>query len=342
MPIAKRRILSKAITVEAAIGRDFKRNGKYQCARITDPKTEMDFLDTVEKAYQALYKLSTGRKLIEEINASGKSCVIFCGSLRGQRLHAGAAIMQDLGDKRASLERLALPLCDYGNMLINDDPGDNFDVDFSPIREKRVGNVRKYYKDVLTKEEKSFRDNNKNFQLMYLSVSQGHHDPESYVSQKCGITKEKLKNYLEGKERVNTSDNFRLSLGLYDHLLRGEGCDTAVRLTAEIGINSSGAGPTWFQKRKGITAFDLDKHAARHDVMLGHELIHAWRMMTGRRLVASGWEEEMMTVGLGPAANFPFTENRLRSEAGHPARTKYAAPAKTFVGKVMAAKYNVD
>jgi hypothetical protein len=35
-------------------------------------------------------------------------------------------------------------------------------------------------------------------------------------------------------------------------------------------------------------------------VALGHELIHAWRVMSGRVLFRYGWEEEAMTVGLPP------------------------------------------
>jgi hypothetical protein len=87
------------------------------------------------------------------------------------------------------------------------------------------------------------------------------------------------------------------------------------------------------QKLKGKTQYQVDVDAVRADVMLGHELIHAWRMMTGRRIVARGWEEEMMTVGLGPGADLPFTENKLRSEAGHPLRTSYNLSPSTAAGR---------
>ena len=57
--------------------------------------------------------------------------------------------------------------------------------------------------------------------------------------------------------------------------------------------------------------------------VLGHELIHAWRMMAGRRIVTQGWEEEAMTAGVGPFLNWKFTENSLRSELKLPLRAKY-------------------
>jgi hypothetical protein len=51
-------------------------------------------------------------------------------------------------------------------------------------------------------------------------------------------------------------------------------------------------------------------------VALGHELIHAWRAMTGMVLFDYGWEEEAMTVGLPPFSFMEYTENRLRIEYG--------------------------
>jgi Effector protein len=50
-------------------------------------------------------------------------------------------------------------------------------------------------------------------------------------------------------------------------------------------------------------------------ISLGHELIHAWRQMTGRKLFNTAWEEELMTVGLPPFSQYTPTENLLRSES---------------------------
>lgn len=49
---------------------------------------------------------------------------------------------------------------------------------------------------------------------------------------------------------------------------------------------------------------------------LGHELVHAWRVVAGKVLFKYGWEEEAMTVGLPPFTNMPYSENRMRVEWG--------------------------
>lgn len=332
MAIAKRKILSKNIVVEGVYGQNFKRNGDYVCHRIPQAEDENDFLETVEEAYLALQKLPTGKRLIDAINSSSKSCVIFCGSLRGSTMHEGAAILQNLGDKRATLERLALPFCDYGSMLIRDDTGGDATVNVEEIRQGRIDKVRAYYNNVLSETEKSFRDINLNFNIVFERVREAHPiNTIDYVASKTGVAIETIKSYLDHNKKVSTSDNFRLSIGLYDYLIAGEGADVAVRLTAEIGINSRGSGTTWFQRRRGLTRYQVSTNEVRADIMLGHELVHAWRQMTGKRLVSSGWEEEMMTVGLGPAASFEFTENKLRSEAGHPLRTTYPGVQPTTI-----------
>src|SRR5690606_12276370 len=64
-------------------------------------------------------------------------------------------------------------------------------------------------------------------------------------------------------------------------------------------------------------------------VVLAHELVHAWRVLTGRGLYFSGWEEEGMTVGLPPLSYMRFTENRFRIEfntTGRTIRPAYAYP----------------
>ena len=74
--------------------------------RITDPGEEDDFLQAVETAFEKLCKSPTGQRLVDEIDASGKTCVIF----QGDAFNGGAAILQDVGDKRATVDRYALPL----------------------------------------------------------------------------------------------------------------------------------------------------------------------------------------------------------------------------------------
>lgn len=338
MPLGKRRILSRAITVEAVGGQHYKRSGNYACQRITDG--EDDFLDTVSDAFEQLKRLPTGRQLIKEIDESGKTCVVFCGSTNRSSVHAGAAILQDIDDKRGTLDRYALPLSDYATMCISDNLSVGSDLNQQQLDAAialRKQKVAAFNDPIMTDMEKGFRNNNSVFQVFFNRIARTHGlNTENYIAQRSGVPASRIDEYLHGEKRVNTSDNFKILFGLYDWVIRGAGTNTAVRLVPEVAITSPANAPTWFQKKRGINRFDKSADEVRADIMLGHELIHAWRMMTGRRLVSSGWEEEMMTVGLGAGANLAFTENKLRVEAGHPTRTSYPGlPAATIAGNTM-------
>jgi hypothetical protein len=65
-------------------------------------------------------------------------------------------------------------------------------------------------------------------------------------------------------------------------------------------------------------------------IALAHELIHAWRFVTGRRvfspvILGEDYYEEAMTVGLPPYDRCKFTENRFRQSKGLPLRAFYGA-----------------
>jgi hypothetical protein len=80
------------------------------------------------------------------------------------------------------------------------------------------------------------------------------------------------------------------------------------------------------------THLQADRRAAWMDrppwIALAHELIHGWRLVTGRSVFKPGpmedYYEEAMTVGLAPYDQCRFTENRLRHLKGLPLRTYYA------------------
>jgi hypothetical protein len=66
-------------------------------------------------------------------------------------------------------------------------------------------------------------------------------------------------------------------------------------------------------------------------IALGHELIHGWRLVSGRCVFRPGalseyYYEEAMTVGLPPYDQCRITENRLRLAKGEPLRTFYGEP----------------
>jgi hypothetical protein len=57
------------------------------------------------------------------------------------------------------------------------------------------------------------------------------------------------------------------------------------------------------------------------EVGLAHELIHAWRFLTGRCICSPrSWEDEAMTIGVNPFIQGRFTENKIREELGRVSR----------------------
>lgn len=68
-------------------------------------------------------------------------------------------------------------------------------------------------------------------------------------------------------------------------------------------------------------------------VALAHELIHAWRIVTGRCVfhpedVMGSDYEEYMTVGIPPYDSLPYTENKFRAVAGVAQRNWYRLETK--------------
>jgi hypothetical protein len=115
-----------------------------------------------------------------------------------------------------------------------------------------------------------------------------------------GVDDAKLKGFEAGTEEIDNNTYARIGMVLYEFLTPGPGIDTVIRFAPANDVPDS--------------------------MTIGHELIHAWRMMKGLRLFQNGWEEEAMTTGFPPFANFKFTENKLRVQARMELRTKYDNP----------------
>lgn len=124
------------------------------------------------------------------------------------------------------------------------------------------------------------------------------------VAKLAGRTPDELAQMEAGTLAIDNDTYYRLAFTLYEWLTPGKGVNTVIRYVTTI---------TDFDKKKSDISC----------IVLGHELIHAWRMMTGRRIVPSGWEEEAMTTGIPPFVNFKFTENKLRMQCGMPLRAHY-------------------
>jgi hypothetical protein len=126
-----------------------------------------------------------------------------------------------------------------------------------------------------------------------------------------------------GEKAIDDKTYYTISFLFYDFLTPGVGCATSIRFQPYDSFRRD------FQGDFGeleIGRMETKRNLWRNlmAVILGHELIHVWRMMTGKRLVFAGaWEEEAMTTGVGPFLNWTPTENSLRQEFRMPLRDKY-------------------
>jgi hypothetical protein len=121
-----------------------------------------------------------------------------------------------------------------------------------------------------------------------------------------GISRRDLDDVEYGRQPLKPEAYHRFAMYFYDHLEPGEGSTVALRFDRQQ------AGPD-------DPEFNI----------LGHELIHVWRMVTGMRIFQGGWEEEAMTTGVPPFVAMKFTENKIRAEHGLALRTKYGARCET-------------
>lgn len=107
----------------------------------------------------------------------------------------------------------------------------------------------------------------------------------------------------------------KICYAIRDQLTRGGGAPAIVRWNHEQALADGGAGvitAAWNRRPPWIA--------------LAHELIHAWRLVTGTCIFPMATEsayEEAMTVGLFPYNGTPYTENAFRVAAGEPVRTFY-------------------
>jgi len=122
------------------------------------------------------------------------------------------------------------------------------------------------------------------------------------VAALCGISRDDLDAIELGLKQLPPESYHRFALIMYDFLDPGSGCSVGLRMDFE---------------QAGGDDTEL--------IILAHELVHVWRMVTGMRVFMGGWEEEAMTTGLPPFMNLRFTENKLRVEQGLPLRTHYTA-----------------
>jgi Effector protein len=147
-------------------------------------------------------------------------------------------------------------------------------------------------------------------------------NPMTQLPQRLNISANDFDDMVNAMRYMPDAVYYPLCFLLYDYMLPGAGTDTQVRVmnakTFEHDFNNDLQSESKMTRGKQETAVRLDA------VVLAHELIHAWRMMSGRRIVSGGWEEEAMTSGIGPFSSWRMTENSFRSDLGLKQRRTYA------------------
>lgn len=299
---------SRAITIH-----DFEGTELGNGNTIADKKRAKTFLTNVKNALDGLKKLTTGRTLLDEIDDTGKTVDIICAGPGKD----GCAMTKPNGNFAS---QYAAQIVSFRPTVLNLEQGTKDRSSNKGIAGRTVDMPSRGEEYHLKKvaELRGFEETDENMAPEFANIMKRarakYPTPFKTLSQLTGVERIKLLNMAVGKERIDDDTYFKICVYMYDFLTPGEGCNTVVRLVFDVGLAGT----------DGKRNYKKSADAVEPRIMAGHELIHAWRMMTGRRLVRSGWEEEAMTVGLGFAAGWRITENRLRLEAGQPRRPNYS------------------
>lgn len=146
--------------------------------------------------------------------------------------------------------------------------------------------------------------------------------PKEQLPKRLALSSNAFKDMYEGRAYIPDDVYYPLCFLLYDYMIPGTGTDAQVRI-----MNPTTFAYDFKKDVAAIKKFSPAKAALTLEaVVFAHELIHAWRMMAGRRVVTNGWEEEAMTTGIGPFSGWRLTENVVRGDFGLKTRTSYASP----------------
>ncbi len=140
-----------------------------------------------------------------------------------------------------------------------------------------------------------------------------------------------IQSYITTPTPISSEILWRLIWILRNSLVPGTGASAVIRIGQSIGeweVGMEPRGSRWPWRSAWGTLKVQDGH-----VIAFHELVHAWRIMMGTRIVDTGWEEEAMTMGLQPFENEKFTENKYRKACRMQTATKHGSA--TFSSQTM-------
>jgi hypothetical protein len=260
------------------------------------------FIAAVKDALKRLHKLRTGRMLINAINASGHTCRIFCAppGNEGGALADPSTLVNNARRLVKSFRPQHLNMMPHSKKIFLADGGKNV-----------LGEIKTELQKSGMHQGRAIASTELDFILVraWGDIDKGRN---ALVTQ-LGKSRNVIDNMCEGLVKIEDDDYFRICFAYYEHLQPGPGCSTQVKLKPEVKLTAA----------SGTYKPKTDVSAVAPEIILGHELIHAWRMMVGRRVVDHGWEEEAMTTGCGPFTHLPITENALRREGAYPNRPWY-------------------
>lgn len=292
--------------------------GKSLAEAAAMPRDEAKkFQSDVKDAYRKLIKLGTGAALVRAIEQTGKRCTVFCTDTSGTAL----SDPPDLANNVARMVKSFRP--QHHNMVSMTKKTMIVRTPVKDVSGKVIGETQATQKGTgLINMKDQLRQggflqdkNTASMELDYVLV-RAWGDVErgrNALVRELAKSRVQIDAMCDGQAKIDDNDYYKICFAYYDYLTPGRGCNSQVKLLPGIRLLN------------GLKPYDPknDADCVPPEIMLGHELIHAWRMMAGRRIVNDGWEEEAMTTGLHPFSHLAFTENRLRMDAGYPGRQKY-------------------
>ncbi|QDT14421.1 M91 family zinc metallopeptidase [Alienimonas californiensis] len=257
-------------------------NGQYraQGAAVTlsnDPAD--DFINGTKACLNELKGTSTGARLLKEIDESGHVVTVYRTE-----------------DKLTG-----------GNSQGGDSAAAGVDMVVALDSKRPDGSTE--LQEVLARATQDLSGRSKAKKFFGIGKARPKFLPLDAIARLVGASSNHLKEMAAGKRAIPPAVDAKLRVYLYDFLTPGTGQSCFVNFN-HLRDNLSEAHKKYLPQ--GLTWMNRPPAVA-----LGHELIHAWRVMSGRVLFKYGWEEEAMTVGLPPFVNMPLTENQIRVDWGN-------------------------
>lgn len=260
---------------------------------------EEQFVDCTHDCLGRLQKTQTGGALLAAIENSGHNVAIFAFDESQPVPHSGKIVTH-------TRPRGIVNVLDS---MIEPFRGNSKNL---PLGPKENPEVYKDWKEQLNasgRRVKSVQARD-TFSRVLANIDRSYTAGAYYaIKEKTGIGVTRTMDIENGYGKLTDDEYYAIAFEFYDCMLTGPGTNSSIRFTRSTNKRD----PEWKTSLPNETL----------TVILGHELIHAWRKATGRCVVQQGWEEEAMTVGIWKFADLAFTENKLRAELGFAPRTSY-------------------